>query len=415
MRGGRGLTLLGCLGLAASFAVTLWVMPWSDERVNDLFVYRSDAAFFLDGLLPYRDVPFEYPPLAFPALALPGVFGTGESAYRWTFAVLAYGVAVGVLVLVRALARRTGGDQRAAVAAVALAPLLTGAMIRDHFDLLPVALTLCALLLVVRGRAVAGFAVLGLAVMAKGFPLVVAPVALAWLWARGERRAVLLASGALCGVVAVVAAWALAVSPSGSLDAIRYQTDRPVQIESLPAFAVRAVDWLGGPEARPVESYKSDGLLHPAGTAFAALFAALGFGAVALLAVGAARRPHDSRALVLASLGAVAAFATFGKVLSPQYLVWTLPLGALMLAWRRWVPAGVVGAATVLTFVEFPSRYFDLVDGRAYPLAVVAARDLLLVVAVGLAVREVWRVADGHGAAAPGGPRNTATPEVLTG
>ena len=111
--------------------------------------------------------------------------------------------------------------------------------------------------------------------------------------------------------------------------------------------------------------------------------------AVALLTLGAARRPRDPRALVLASLGAVAAFATFGKVLSPQYLVWMLPLGALALAWRRWALAGVVGAATLLTFVEFPSRYFELVADRPLPLAIVAVRDCLLVGVVALAMREV--------------------------
>jgi hypothetical protein len=85
----------------------------------------------------------------------------------------------------------------------------------------------------------------------------------------------------------------------------------------------------------------------------------------------------------------VAAFAVFGKVLSPQYLVWTLPLGALALAWRRWALAGLVGAATLLTFVEFPARYFDLRDGAGFPLAVVSVRDLLLVAVVALTVREL--------------------------
>jgi hypothetical protein len=50
----------------------------------------------------------------------------------------------------------------------------------------------------------------------------------------------------------------------------------------------------------------------------------------------------------------------------------------------------VVGAASVLTFLEFPSRYFDLIAGRSFPLTIVAIRDALLVVVVGLAVAEVW-------------------------
>jgi hypothetical protein len=386
---GARLKLAGLAGLVASWAVTLWVMPWSDERVNDLFVYRSTAAAFLDGLLPYRDIGFEYPPLAAPALALPGLAGTGESAYRWSFALVMLALAAVVLVLVRALARRTGGDERLAVAAVALAPLLTGAMIRNHFDLLPVALVLGALALVASDRAVAGFAVLGAATMTKGFPLVVAPVALAWLVARGERREALRGAAALAIVVLAVAAAAVALSPSGALDAVQYHLDRPVQVESLPALGARLVDGLGGAAAVPVESHRSDGLLHPAGDALAAVFALLGAAAVALLAIGAARRPADPRALVLGSLGAVAAFATFGKVLSPQYLVWLVPLGALALAWGRWALAALVGAATVLTFVEFPAYYFELVDGRAFPLTVVAVRDVLLVAVVVLAVREL--------------------------
>jgi hypothetical protein len=364
------------------------VFPFSDERVNDLFVYRSYAHEFLAGVLPYRDIPFEYPPLAAGAIALPGVPGTGEDAYRWTFALCMLALAFCVLLLVRALARRTGGTEWLAMAAVAAAPLFTGAMIRTHFDLLPVALTLAALLLVLSGRAVGGFALLGVATMTKGFPLVVAPVALAWLVARGERRAALRGISALAAVIALFAGLSVAASPSGALDALRYQTDRPVQIESLPALGVRLVDELGGSNAVPVASYRSDGLEHPAGDALAGISTGLGVVAVGLLAFGAARR-RDPRALVLASLGAVAAFAVFGKVLSPQYLVWTLPLGALALAWRRWALAAAVGGATLLTFVEFPARYFDLRDGAGFPLAVVSARDLLLVAVVALTVREL--------------------------
>ena len=64
---------LAALGLlVAGWALTLWVAPWSDERVNDLFVYRVFAEPVLAGGLPYRDVFFEYPPLAAPVIALPG-------------------------------------------------------------------------------------------------------------------------------------------------------------------------------------------------------------------------------------------------------------------------------------------------------------------------------------------------------
>jgi uncharacterized membrane protein len=371
------------VALAASFAVTLVVFPWSDERVTDLHVYRGDAELLLSGSLPYRDVLFEYPPLAAPVLAVPGIAGTDYDAYRLAFAAAMLALAIAVLLLTRALARATGGDDRLALAAVALAPLATGAMIRNHFDLAPVALTLVALVLLLRARPVAGLAVLGLAVATKGFPIVVAPVALAWLVARGERRAALRGAAALAAVCSLAIGATIAISPSGAVEALRWQTLRPVQVESIPGVALQA---LGGGEH--TESNRSDGVIHPAAAPVSGAVAALGLAAIGLLAAGAARRPGP-RELVLASLGAVAAFAAFGKVISPQYLVWTLPLAALALAWRRHALFGALAGATVLTFVEFPAHYFSVVDAEPWALALVAARNALLVVAVGLAAREL--------------------------
>jgi hypothetical protein len=247
--------------------------------------------------------------------------------------------------------------------------------------------------------------------MTKGFPIVVAPVALAWLVGRGERRAALEGGAALGLVILVLAGVALAFSPSGAVDSLRYQLDRPVQVESPPALVLAALDGIGAGHATTVNSHRSDGIEHPLAGELGVAFQLALLGVVALLAVQAARLP-EPRSLVLASLGAVAAFAVLGKVLSPQYLLWTLPLGALALAWDRLALAGAVAAATVLTLVEFPSHYFDLVAREPFPVAVVALRDAALLVAVGLVVRALqlpgtrsWRMA----VARPSGPASTST------
>ena len=53
-----------------------------------------------------------------------------------------------------------------------------------------------------------------------------------------------------------------------------------------------------------------------------------GLQAAALLAlwIWFAARPRSNRDLVSASAGAVAIFVAFGKVLSPQFLIWLIPL-----------------------------------------------------------------------------------------
>ena len=377
------------LALAAiAMAVTLAPGPWGDERVSDLYVYRQYAAVFLDGSLPYRDVAFEYPPLAAPLIAAPGLLGTGEDGYRLAFAAAALALLAAVVLLVGALAGRTGADRRTSMIAAALAPLLTGAMIRTHFDLAPVALTLAALLLLCRERPRAGFAVLGVAVMTKGFPLVVAPPALAWLAARSGPRAALDGALALVLTVAAIAVAALSLSPSGALDAVGYHLERPVQVESAPASLLQALDAVGAGEVEPVSSHKSDGLDHPLAPALAGFLGALLVCLVGLVTVECARRP-DERSLVLASLAATAAFAALGKVLSPQFLIWVAPLAALALGWRMRALAAAAGGAILLTLVEFPAHYADVVSGEPLALALVAVRNLLLLAAVALSVRAI--------------------------
>jgi glycosyl transferase family 87 len=372
--------------LAAGWALTLWVAPWSDERVNDLFVYRGFAEPLLDGGLPYRDLSFEYPPLAAPAIALPGLAGTGETHFRWAFALWTLAAGAAVVLLCGALARATGGEPRRAMLAAALMPLLCGALVRTHFDLFPVALLLGGLLLVCRDRPRAGLAVLGLGAMTKLFPLVAVPVAIAWLLARGRRREAWQGALACAATIAVVALGAVAASPDGALDAVRYQLDRPVQIESTPAMVLLGLDAVGAGDAVSISSHRSDGLLHGADGAVSALLAGVLIGLVGLLAARVGRTP---RQLVLASLAGVIAFALFGKVLSPQFVIWVLPLGALAFAWRSYALAAAVTLAALLTQLEFPAHYFDVVARDPLALALVAIRNAALLTALVLALREL--------------------------
>jgi hypothetical protein len=373
--------------LAAGWAAILWVPPFSDDSVSDLFVYRTFAEPVLAGELPYREVFLEYPPLAAPAIALPGVLGTGEAAFRLAYAGWTFLLAAAVVLLCGALAARTGGRPGRAMLAAAAAPLLCGAVIRTHFDLAPVALTLLALLLVVAQRPRLGLAVLGLGVMTKGFPLVAAPALLAWLAACHGRRMALEAAAALAATVAGIGLAGLAISPAEAVDALTYQLDRPVQVQSTPAGVLYALDGLGLGEAERVASHRADGLVHAAADAVSAFAVGLLFAVVALFTVLAAARPPDARAPVLAALGAVAAFACLGKILSPQFLAWVVPLGALALAWRLHALAALVALAAVLTQVEFPALYFDLLARDPAVIAVVCLRDAALLASVALAAR----------------------------
>lgn len=408
--------LAATLLLAGTWIVTLTLFPWSDESVGDLGVRRAFAALLLGGELPYRDFAFEYPPLAAPLIAAPGLAGTAPDPYWVGFAIITFGLALAVVALTGRLARATGADPRLAMLATAAFPLLAGAIVRIHFDLAPVALTLGALLAIVARRPSLGFALLGLGAMTKLFPIAVVPVALAWLLARGERRAALRGAAAFAATVLALGAGAVALSPDGAIDAARYQLERPVQLESAPASVLLAADALGWGDATRVASHKSTGIAHPVSGEVSAAFTAGLAGSLVLLTLLVARRgPEDGtgddcRRLVLAALTAVVAFAALGRVLSPQYAIWLMPVLGLAVAWRMWALAAALATGAALTLAEFPSRYLDLVAGDPVAVAVTGARNAALLLAVALALGALSRPAPGPAAARSTAPARRLRP-----
>jgi hypothetical protein len=113
-----------------------------------------------------------------------------------------------------------------------------------------------------------------------------------------------------------------------------------------------------------------------------AVFTALLAATLALVVVLVARGPPEERRLLLGALAAVVAFAALGKVLSPQFLVWLVPFGALAWTWGERTLALLLAAAILLTQLEFPGRYEELVDERTSVVLLVAARNATLIAAL---------------------------------
>jgi hypothetical protein len=211
----------------------------------------------------------------------------------------------------------------------------------------------------------------------------VAACVLAWLHARGERLG---RPAAAFAVTVLVIGIPFVVAGGFPGDLVRYHVDRPVQIESTPAavLSVLGGSHVTGAPVRP-DPYKSNGLDGGAADVVQALFT------VALVAALAASVALARRDVLRGSFAGVLAFVALGKVLSPQYVCWLLPLAAVL--WARGDRAGplLVAVAALLTQAWFPRHYFDVVLREDWAVAAVAVRDLLLVAALAATARAAAR------------------------
>jgi hypothetical protein len=380
--------------VAAAVAIGVFAGVWAvlhtgfyrDRQIVDTPTYQRYGDAMAGGKVPYRDFRLEYPPASLPAFVIPSLlrsqdgdlrgYRSGFEAEMLVCGALTLAFMLSILLSLEAGLVRTG----AALGFAALAPLLLGSVVLSRFDLWPAALTVGALAAFVAGRDRLGSGVLGLAVAAKIFPVVLVPVAAAWVWRRSGRREALVCLAVFLAVVLACFVPFLALAPDGVWHSVTTQTSRPLQIETLGAGVLLVAHAVGGLGTTMRSGHGSQNLAGNGPDALATVQTVLQLAALIATWIWFARGPATQERLIRASTAAVCAFVAFGKVLSPQFLIWLVPLVPLVRGTRGLAASALLGLALVLTQLWFPFRYWDLaLHFATFPSWLVLLRDLTLV------------------------------------
>jgi uncharacterized membrane protein len=302
---------------------------------------------------------------------LPGDYQTG---LRWTMAVCG---AAALVLLVLAMASAGLSRRRLLVAAVAggVAPLFVGPIFLNAYDLWPALLVSATLLALVGRHERTTYVLLALAVAAKVYPIVLLPIALIESGRARVRSALLWFFGVL---VVVHLPFAL-LGPGGLRFSYWVQIKRGLEVESLGGgllLLLGKVDLATKPPG-------STDVVGRIGDVVATLSSLAALAAVLLVAWLYLRKRRD---LFVAAPAAVVAFVAFGKVFSPQYVDWLVPL----------VPAaGAAASALLLGILALTHVVFDRFhdpggpNGEHYKAALqwwIVVRDLLVVALYALLV-----------------------------
>jgi uncharacterized membrane protein len=388
--------------IAASFAPTSRFLSRSDG--GDIERYHDYAENTFAGRVPYRDFILDYPPGILPIVLAPGPADDGYYD-RFRVLMLALGVAA-MSLIVAALYHVGAGATQLAMGVLPLATLpltLSPGLVFERFDLWPAVLVLFAVVALLRRRRLLGQAVLGIATAAKLYPVALVPLALLGMRGCGHVRREVTAFAA--AFLAVCLPFML-VGPWGVGHVAKVLVLRPLHVESLGGSALLAAHRLGIYKPKIYLSIGSSwDLAGPTAKAFAfgtslAQAAAL-FGVWFLFARG----PRGSREFLLAVAAAVAAFVAFGKVFSPQYVVWLVAAVPLALGRMRLFALAATVVAAYLTRYIYVDGYDELLRAGRVSWVMLARNALVVAVFCSLtfelAVRA--RAPQAPGAAAGGG------------
>lgn len=370
---------------AAMVAAVHWSgYPSPGAVTSDTRLYAAWASLLRTGHFPASDASWQYPPGAAGVLLVPSFAG---GAYRSAFVALMLAVDLGVVLALLRRAHR--GDRRTAAWTWVGGIAAVGPVALYRFDLVPTALAVAGLL--VTSPYAAG-ALLGLGGLVKLWPAVLvgsvrergAPVAGWTAPLRALSAAVVVPAAALAGL-------ALSGRLGEALAFTRHTRDRGLQIESVAATPYLLVHAFA-PDAgglrivRRYGAYEVVGAYVWLGVAITTVATLGGLAVYAVLARRRGHRPEDRAGLALA---AVLMLLVTSKVLSPQYLVWAVGVGAV----TQLGPGRRYGGAVVLTVVAaalgqavFPGTYLSLLHARPAAVLLLFGRNAVLLTALVLAV-----------------------------
>lgn len=349
-----------------------------------------------DGDRPYRDHDLEYPPLSVPVLVAPALVSDSLAGYTEAFQWEMIGFDLAI-VLVLALALPGGPSRVVGALAVYTAGVvaLSGIVLGDsdlersplalgRFDLVPAFFVLAAVLAREAGRSALWSALLSVGIAVKAVPAVLFPALL-----RGEREPARVAVAALA-MIAVAAAIVLAWGDS-FWSAIDYHTERGLQIESVAAtpLEIAGIDDTSVAAEYGSGSFNFTGPGADEARAISLLALAALYGAVLW---GGWRARTGMLELATALLAVVTVLA---PVLSPQFLLWLLPISAA--AYGLGAANLVLVGAAVMTqlmlqqyarvVVDFDAEFVWRLAGRNALLLAYLALVCAPIIAAGLRAR----------------------------
>ena len=379
---------LRSIGVALAVVVYLWCWVflghsfYTHRGSSDAVWYQPFGLQMRAGQLPYRDFAVEYPPGALPVFIAPTYVGHPDNLadYEKWFGRLMCALGLGSLLLVAGARPPAWG-----LALVAVSPLLIGSLAPERFDLWPTTLTIAAVVALLGDRHRLGWGLLSAALAAKIYPVTLVPLAAVWTIRRRGPAALAACAAVALAVAAVAFGPFVVLAPHQLWASLWGQASRPMQIESLAASYLMT---FGHPRTEFVyQSFSIEGHDTLSTLEFVAQL-----GTLLCVWIAFARGAPSQQRFVRYAAASACAFVAFGTVFSPQYLVWLVPLIALVRGYRGMVATAMLVASFILTNSWYGTPRFDAYIATGRYGWVLLMRNIIVVLLAALLAAPSKRV-----------------------
>lgn len=372
---------------------------------GDVSHYQNVSGDLLAGKLPYRDSVVEYPPYAIPFFLLPRVFGGNDYVMMFTLTMLIGDWLIKASLSVLGFRNLKTLRCLLPVLVYSLTVPAIHFFYLQRYDIWPALICVAAIWLFDSKRYALSGLMIAVGAGVKLYPAVFVPPL--FMLALRQRKGTRFCAGLFLGILPIVLLsfflpwWRFA----------EFQGARGLQVESLYASILwlgklahfLQLEWAWTKAWFEIKGPAVDVILPWARASFAIAV----IGSTAFVSWAAVRLPVDLGArkgegtsvtsiplLARLLLIPLLAFVAFNQVLSPQYMIWLLPLAAIASLEGSFWPVVMIPLATVLTPIFFPTG--DYATGlNLVETGILLLRNIMLVVAWVLIIVEIFKKTTG--------------------
>lgn len=405
--GSRHLLFLASIFIVIGIIVVYVDMLLGDGEITKLYYVYADQ--IVNGKMPYEDFTVEYPPVALVFFVIPRLFTANEIIYSYLFL---FEIIIFVLIglwVVKKLVEKYGKDKNQFMSLFIIMLILSILLVYTRFDVFPMIITLLSLYCFFTKRYALAWILLGIGTMIKFYPALLVPIFLIPLLA--NRKWIESMKGILifCATILLILLPFIILAPDNWMDFLSYHLDRGLQIESVAASFILMGDMLGLtsviiPEGVIYGSWNIEGSWVDAILPLLMPIMIVLVSVICLLCLVTFIKAYKNENLNNTILIAIPMFVTlilltfilFGKVFSPQYMIWLTPFFLVLYMLplcekmrKKYLFMALLSLVLTTTLFCFYDNFIEL---ATLPILILFARNILLLVMLGSLFWDVYNL-----------------------
>jgi len=370
--------LVICICYGYSFFVSMSIF----KQDADVKIYFDYATKILGGEIPYKDFFVVYPPFSLLVFVLPAFFTKNLSFYNFLFElemVMVFAILIYVIYL---LSQKLKIDYKLSILYILFSAIFLNYYIIKRYDIFVALLTILSIYLLFERKYWLSSFVFVCGILAKLYPIILSPLYFIYILKKdGLKKSINFSvSSFLFLLIMLLPFFIIAPPTKAQFYSFQYHFTRPLHCESLYGSILLFL------EKTNIQIFKTNlkndiygwTIYTPLSPVLLLLSALLILTILGFLTLNFWKKKNISEKVFLNfTFVFLLVFIVFNRVLSPQYLLWLLPLFAFVLNFKE---LNIMFLITILTFMVYPVFYYEhLIQKETWMVLVLLLRNLLLV------------------------------------